>query len=97
DVVDVSSGGLIHNAKIRPTSNYQVPFAKRIKQETGIITGAVGLITTGEQAEEILNNGDADIISIGREMLRDPHFPMTAALGLQEDIVWAKQYERAKV
>jgi len=97
DVVDASTGGLIPHAKIPFKPNYQVPFAKRIKQETGIITGAVGLITTGEQAEEILNNGEADIISIGREILRDPHFPMTAARALHEDIAWAKEYKRAKI
>lgn len=97
DVVDASSGGLIPNAKIPFKPNYQVPFAKKIKQETGVITGAVGLITTGTQAEEVLYNGNADIVSIGREILRDPHFPMRAAYELHENIAWAKQYSRAKL
>jgi 2,4-dienoyl-CoA reductase-like NADH-dependent reductase (Old Yellow Enzyme family) len=96
DVVDASTGGLIPHVKIPFKPNYQVPFAKKIKQETGMITGAVGLITTCAQAEEILYSGDADLISIGREMLRDPHFPMRAAYELRENIDWAKQYRRAK-
>ena len=75
---------------------YQVPFAERVKKDTGILTGAVGLITTAEQAEEILEKGQADIILLARELLRDPYFPLHAARLLNADIKWPTQYERAK-
>jgi NADPH2 dehydrogenase len=84
DVVDVSSGGVVP-ASIHAYPNYQVPFAEQIKKEAGIATGAVGMITTGRQAEEILQNEQADLIFIGRELLRDPYWPLRAAndLGIQ--------------
>ena len=96
EVADVSSGGLIPNVKIPIVPNYQVPFAKKIKQETGIITGTVGLITNAVQAEEILQSNEADFVLVGRELLRNPYFPMEAAHILREDIPWAEQYNRAK-
>ncbi|MDR3273253.1 MAG: NADPH dehydrogenase NamA [Flavobacteriaceae bacterium] len=96
EVADVSTGGLIPEVKIPIAPNYQVPFAKKIKQETGIITGAVGLITNAVQAEEILQNNEADFVLVGRELLRNPYFPMEAANILREDIAWAEQYNPAK-
>jgi 2,4-dienoyl-CoA reductase-like NADH-dependent reductase (Old Yellow Enzyme family) len=97
DLVDCSSGGAVRHQKIPLKPGYQVDFASRIKKETGILTGAVGLITEVKQAEEILANGDADMILLARQLLRDPYFPLHAAHDLKEDIGWPVQYERAKV
>jgi 2,4-dienoyl-CoA reductase-like NADH-dependent reductase (Old Yellow Enzyme family) len=96
DLVDCSSGGTSPHAKIPLLPGYQVPFAERLKKETGILTGAVGLITTPEQAEEILEKEQADIILLAREFLRDPYFPLHAARVLNADVKWPSQYERAK-
>jgi len=96
DLVDCSSGGNIAIAKIPVGPGYQVPFAESIRKETGILTGAVGMITEPEQADGIIQNGQADIVSLAREMLRDPHFPLRAAHALGFDIKWPVQYERAK-
>jgi 2,4-dienoyl-CoA reductase-like NADH-dependent reductase (Old Yellow Enzyme family) len=96
DLVDCSSGGLVHHQKIETGPGYQVPFASTIKKETGIMTGAVGLITTPQQAEEILADNQADLIIMAREMLRDPYFALHAALALGEDVKWPEQYLRAK-
>jgi 2,4-dienoyl-CoA reductase-like NADH-dependent reductase (Old Yellow Enzyme family) len=96
DLIDCSSGGTLGGAKIPLGPGYQVPFAEKIKKETGILTGAVGLITSAEQAEEILIKGQADMILLARELLRDPYFPLHAALALGEEIKWPSQYERAK-
>lgn len=95
-LIDVSSGGLVSNAKIPIGPSYQVPFSAKIKRETGAITGAVGLITEAAQAEEILQNNEADLIVMARELLRDPYFPLHAAHELGEDITWPIQYDRAK-
>ncbi|MBS5979973.1 NADH:flavin oxidoreductase/NADH oxidase [Dysgonomonas sp. Marseille-Q5470] len=96
DVIDVSSGGNLPHVKIPVGKNYQVPFAKEIKSRTGILTGAVGLITEADQAEEILQKEEADLIFIGRELLRDPYFALHAAKSLGDDLKWPLQYERAK-
>jgi 2,4-dienoyl-CoA reductase-like NADH-dependent reductase (Old Yellow Enzyme family) len=96
DLIDVSSGGLVPGAKIPAAPSYQVPFAAKIKKETGITTGTVGLITQAQQAEDILKSGDADIIIMAREMLRDPYFAMHAAKQLGYDFAWPVQYRRAK-
>jgi 2,4-dienoyl-CoA reductase-like NADH-dependent reductase (Old Yellow Enzyme family) len=96
DLVDCSSGGAVPEARIRTGPGYQVPFAERIKKETGILTGAVGLITGPEQAEQILEQGQADLILLAREFLRDPYFPLHAAQTLGENIPWPDQYLRAK-
>jgi 2,4-dienoyl-CoA reductase-like NADH-dependent reductase (Old Yellow Enzyme family) len=95
NLIDCSSGGLSPLAKIPNEPGYQVPFAKRIRHEAGIATGAVGLITTPHQAEEILERGDADLIIMARELLRDPYFPRRAAKELGASIVPPKQYGRA--
>ncbi|EOR95588.1 NADH:flavin oxidoreductase/NADH oxidase [Arcticibacter svalbardensis MN12-7] len=96
DVIDCSSGGNVPDAVIPTGPNYQVLFAEKIKKEADIITGAVGIITKPEQAEEILQKGQADFILLAREMLRDPYFPMHAAQILGDTIKWPEQYERAK-
>ena len=96
DLVDCSSGGNSPFQKIPTGPLYQVPFAERIKKETGMKTGAVGMITTAQQAEEILANGQADLIILARQLLRDPYFPLHAAKELGIDIPWPIQYERAK-
>ncbi len=96
DLIDVSSGGNVPNAKIEIGAGYQVPFAKGIREKADIPTGAVGLITEAQQAEEILQKGEADAILMAREFLRDPYFPFHAAreLGAKIDYV-PKQYGRA--
>lgn len=96
DVIDASTGGNVANAKIPVGPGYQVSFAERIKQETGITTAAVGLITTASQAEQILTTGQADLILLAREFLRDPYFPLHAAHHLGDELAWPVQYERAK-
>lgn len=96
EVIDVSSGGGVSHQKIEVKKNYQVPFSKEIKNQVNAITGAVGLIFEPNQAEEILQNNEADLIFLGRELLRDPYFALHAAKELGEDIKWLPQYERAK-
>lgn len=96
DLLDCSSGGMLPRAKVPVAPGYQVPFAERVKRETGLATGAVGLITTGAQAEDILRQEQADLIVVGREFLRDPHFPLRAARELGEDILWPEPYRLAK-
>lgn len=95
-LVDCSTGGNASGAKIPVGPLYQAPFAARIKKETGMPTGAVGLITTAQEAEELLQQGSADLIIMARQLLRDPYFPLHAAKELGEDIVWPEQYLRAK-
>ncbi len=86
DLIDCSSGGNVLNAKIPLKPGYQIPFAQRIKKEANILTGGVGLITTAEQAEQIISEGQADIVLLAREMLRDPYWPMHAAKKLNVEI-----------
>ncbi len=96
DLIDTSSGGMVHNAKVPVGPGYQVLFAERIKNETSILTSAVGLITQAQQAEDILQKGKVDLILIARESLRNPYFPINAARILGDDIEWPPQYLRAK-
>jgi 2,4-dienoyl-CoA reductase-like NADH-dependent reductase (Old Yellow Enzyme family) len=96
DLVDCSSGGNSHAQKIPGAPLYQVPFSEAIKKKTGIKTGAVGLITTAQQAEGILQAKQADLIVLARQLLRDPYFPSHAAKELGVDIPWPDQYLRAK-
>ncbi|MEO6328450.1 MAG: oxidoreductase, partial [Ginsengibacter sp.] len=96
DLIDCSSGGNSHEQKIPVGPLYQVPFAEKIKKEAGILTGAVGMITTPEEAENILNNKQADLVILARQLLRDPYFPLHAAKALGMDAKWPVQYERAK-
>jgi 2,4-dienoyl-CoA reductase-like NADH-dependent reductase (Old Yellow Enzyme family) len=95
DVIDVSSGGTVPPPKIPGGPGYQVPFAARIRREAGIATATVGLITDARQAEEILQRGDADLIEMAREFLRDPYFPRRAAKELGATVRVPEQYERA--
>jgi len=97
DLIDVSSGGLVSHQQIALKPGYQVEFAEKIKNEAAILTGAVGLITEANQAEEILNSNQADLVLFARESLRDPNLPLHFAKELDEDILWPKQYARAKV
>ncbi len=96
DLIDCSSGGVVKEQKIPVGAGYQVPLAHKIKAEADIPTGAVGLITSAEQAEEILQKGKADLIFLGRELLGNPYFALQEAPILHEEVVWPKQYERAK-
>lgn len=96
DLIDCSSGGVVPNAVIPAGPSYQVPFSESIKAKTSMRTGAVGIIVSGEQAEEIISSGKADLVFLAREFLRDPYFPLHAAKQLGADITWPRQYERAK-
>lgn len=96
DLIDVSSGGLVPGAKIKTGPGYQVPFSAKIRAEADIATGAVGQITEPAQAERIIPDGQADVILIARESLRDPYWPLHAAHALGVDLPWPVQYERAK-
>ena len=97
DLVDVSSGGNAP-ADIPAEPGYQVPFARRIRHEADVPTGAVGLITEPKQAEDVLADGSADVVLLARELLRDPHWPLRAAheLGADEAVRWPPQYLRAR-
>jgi 2,4-dienoyl-CoA reductase-like NADH-dependent reductase (Old Yellow Enzyme family) len=95
DLVDVSSGGLLPHVKIPLEPGYQVPFAARVRHEAGIATGAVGLITGARQAAQIVDSGEADVVLIARESLRDPYFPRRAAQELGAQLPVPAQYQRA--
>lgn len=96
DLIDVSSGGLVPNARIPADEpGYQVPFSARIRREAGIATGAVGLITRAAQAESIVAQGEADVVLLARELLRDPYFPHRAARELGAATHVPEQYQRA--
>ena len=95
DLVDVSTAGLIPNAKIPAGPGFQTEFAARIRHEADVPTAAVGLITSPAQADQIIRNGQADIVLIGREALRNPYWPMMAAQSLGHEVSCPKQYLRA--
>jgi len=97
DLIDVSSGGNIHGAKISVFDGYQVPFSSQIRKESGVKTGAVGLITRVEQAEEILAKGDADLIFVAREILRNPYIAVQGSFEMKEECFFPHQYTRAKI
>ena len=94
-LIDCSSGGSAAHPSIPVGPGYPVPFAARIRREVDIATGAVGMITTASQAQEILARGDADLIIMAREFLRDPYFPRRAAKELGVEITAPIQYQRA--
>ncbi len=96
DLVDCSSGGLVPQQKIPVGPGYQVPFAEAVRREAKVPTGAVGLVTEAQQAEEIVASGKADAVFLARALLRDPHWPLHAAKALGVDAKWPVQYERAK-
>jgi 2,4-dienoyl-CoA reductase-like NADH-dependent reductase (Old Yellow Enzyme family) len=92
DVIDVSSGGTMPRARIPIVKGYQVPCATRIRAEADIMTGAVGLISEPQHADEIIKSGDADLVLIGREMLREPYWAVRAQQTLGEEPAWPIQY-----
>ncbi|MGP6157266.1 MAG: NADH:flavin oxidoreductase/NADH oxidase [Vulcanimicrobiaceae bacterium] len=96
DLIDASSGGLSPAQRIALGPGYQVPFAERIRAQVRIATGAVGMITEPEQAEAIVRDGQADLVLLARELLRDPYWPLRASVALGADGAWPKQYLRAK-
>ncbi|MCW9097627.1 MAG: hypothetical protein OQJ93_09570, partial [Ignavibacteriaceae bacterium] len=97
DLIDCSSGGNVSNVKIPAGPGYQIPFAEKIKKEAKILTGGVGLITTAEQAEQIIKSEQADLVLLAREMLRDPYWALHAAKKLNVDLKdFPNQYLRSK-
>lgn len=96
DLIDASSGGNLPHQQLKAYPGYQVPFARAIRERAHIATGAVGLITSPQQAEAIVAGGEADVVLLAREMLRDPHWPLRAAHALRAEIAWPVQYERAR-
>jgi 2,4-dienoyl-CoA reductase-like NADH-dependent reductase (Old Yellow Enzyme family) len=96
DLVDCSSGGMLPAASIPLGPGYQVRFAEAVRREAGIATGAVGMITSPEQAEQIVATGQADAVFLAREMLRQPYWPLHAARVLGAAVEWPTQYLRAK-
>jgi 2,4-dienoyl-CoA reductase-like NADH-dependent reductase (Old Yellow Enzyme family) len=97
DLVDCSTGGLTLDAKIPVAPGYQTPFAAGVRKGAGIASGAVGMITSPEQAEQILVDEQADLIFLARELLREPYWPLRAARELGVDVEWPIQYARAKL
>ena len=95
DLIDCSSGGIVPYAKIQVGPAYQTPFAERIRHETGVLTGAVGMITEPRQADAIVRSSQADIVFLAREFLRDPYWPLHAAKTLGAQAAIPKQYGRA--
>jgi 2,4-dienoyl-CoA reductase-like NADH-dependent reductase (Old Yellow Enzyme family) len=96
DLIDVSSGGTVLKAEIPAGPGYQTPFAERIKKESTILTGTVGMITSPAQADHIIRNGQADMVLLAREMLRDPYWPLKAGRVLGHRQPWPVQYSRAE-
>jgi 2,4-dienoyl-CoA reductase-like NADH-dependent reductase (Old Yellow Enzyme family) len=96
DLVDCSSGGTVPGAAVPVGPGYQTPFAERIRREAGVATGAVGLITAPEQADHVIRTGQADLVLLARETLRDPYFALRASSRLGQEGPWPKQYLRAK-
>jgi 2,4-dienoyl-CoA reductase-like NADH-dependent reductase (Old Yellow Enzyme family) len=96
DLLDCSSGGNVHGAKLPIGPGYQVRNSEKIRREAGIPTGAVGLITSAAQADQVLRTEQADVVALGRQLLRDPLWPLHAAAELRVDMAWPNQYLRAK-
>jgi 2,4-dienoyl-CoA reductase-like NADH-dependent reductase (Old Yellow Enzyme family) len=92
DLIDVSSGGLIPKAHIPVAKGYQVPLARRIRQDAAIKTGAVGLKTEPQYADELVTGGDADLVFIGRELLREPYWALKAQHALEAEPTWPVPY-----
>jgi 2,4-dienoyl-CoA reductase-like NADH-dependent reductase (Old Yellow Enzyme family) len=94
DLIDCSSGGNSSTQTLTPFPGYQVQFAARIRSEAEVTTGAVGLITEAAQAEKILEAGEADVILLARELLRNPYWPIQAQIELDGAADWPDQYKR---
>ncbi len=97
DLIDVSSGGNVAHQQISVAPGYQVAFARAVREQAGVPTAAVGLITDPAQAEQVLVAGAADAVLLGRAMLRNPHWALAAAHELGADVAWPAQYERARL
>jgi 2,4-dienoyl-CoA reductase-like NADH-dependent reductase (Old Yellow Enzyme family) len=95
DLIDVSSGGNVAGAAIPVGPGYQTPFSEAIRAQTGILTGTVGMITDPAQAAHVVRTGQADLVILAREFLRDPYWPLHAAAALGETASWPSQYLRA--
>lgn len=96
DLIDCSSGGLVPYAKIPVGAGYQISFSQKVRHDANILTGGVGMITQPMQADQIIRSGQADLVIIAREFLRDPYWALHAAREVHQDVPWPKQYERAK-
>lgn len=96
DAIDCSSGGLVPRAPVPVGPGYQTPFAARIKAEAGIATCAVGMITGAEQADHVIRTGQADLVALARELLRNPRWPLLAARALEHEGQWPPQYRRGR-
>ena len=96
DLIDCSSGFAVPDEPVPFGPGFQVPFAARVRAEAGIASGAVGFITEPAQAEQIVATGQADVVLLGRQMLRDPYWPLHAAKTLHAEASWPNQYARAK-
>ncbi|MFT3735256.1 MAG: NADH:flavin oxidoreductase/NADH oxidase [Rhodocyclaceae bacterium] len=95
DLIDISTGGMLPTASMPIGPGYQTPFASRVRNEAGIASSAVGLITNAQQADHIIRTGQADVVMLARELLRDPHWPQHAAQALGHVTAWPRQYLRA--
>jgi 2,4-dienoyl-CoA reductase-like NADH-dependent reductase (Old Yellow Enzyme family) len=96
DLIDCSSGGNVPGVAVNTVPGYQVPLAERVRKDAGIPTGAVGLITSAQQADHIVTSGQADLVFLARQMLRDPYSPLHAAKELGVEMTWPNQYLRAR-
>src|SRR5262249_58342 len=92
DLIDVSSGGLVPKARIPVSKGYHVPFARKIRNEAAVMTGTVGLITEARQANDIVTEGDADLVFLARELLRDPYWALKAQQELGAEASWPISY-----
>jgi 2,4-dienoyl-CoA reductase-like NADH-dependent reductase (Old Yellow Enzyme family) len=97
DLFDCSSGGNVARVRIPVGAGYQVEFAERVRRQAGVLTGAVGMITDPAQADQIVRSGQADVVFLARQFLREPYWPLLAARALGHDIAWPPQYDRAKL
>jgi 2,4-dienoyl-CoA reductase-like NADH-dependent reductase (Old Yellow Enzyme family) len=97
DLFDCSSGGNVAGVRIPIGPGYQVAFAEQIRRQAGVLTGAVGMITDPAQADQIVRSGQADVVFLARQFLREPYWPLLAARALGHEIQWPVQYDRAKL
>jgi 2,4-dienoyl-CoA reductase-like NADH-dependent reductase (Old Yellow Enzyme family) len=95
DLVDVSAGGMVPTTIVPDGPGFQTEFAARVRRESSIATAAVGLITAAEQADHVVRSGQADMVLVGREILRHPYWPLASARILAQPASWPKQYLRA--
>ncbi len=96
DLFDCSSGGNVAGVRIPVGPGYQVALAEQVRREAGVLTGAVGMITDAAQADQIIRSGQADVVFLARQFLREPYWPLLAARDLNQNIDWPPQYDRAR-